>query len=468
MAKLMLNMVSTMFLARLLTPDDFGLIAMGAFITGYIAIFRDLGLSSATVQQLHLDHRQISALFWINGGVGLLLSAICAAAGPVAAWFYGDERLINIALISSLGFVFGGFTVQKKSLLSRSMNFFSLAVIDVCSMAIGAGVGILLAFNGVGYLSLVWMSVSTAAVSCATVWCIGDWRPSMRVKGAKINGMLRYGLDLSGFSVINYCARNLDNLLIGKFWGAEQLGIYAKAYNLLIMPIQQINNPIRSVAFPVLCSLQTQPARFRRYYLNILFFITALTTPLCLCLAVIAPEVVDLILGPQWDEVAIIFRLLAISAVAQPVCNTSGWLYTATGNSRGLFKWGSMGSLGLIISFFVGLPYGPKGVAVAYSIAVALWMLPCMYLAITGTSISIFDVVKVIGQPLIASAPGIAWLIIIRIAGANSVPIWLWLPGGLVGMAIFYWLVLFKVFGKGPLFLDVLQQIRPQNCLIRS
>lgn len=448
-----------MILARLLTPEDYGVVAMVTSITGFLTVFRDAGLSSATIQREGLDHKQASALFWINTAVGVLLAAICFASGPVIAAFYGDERLIAVTAVSALVFIFGGLAAQHQALLFRSMRFRVRAAIEIASLAIGIGLSVLLAWTGAGYMALAWMPVIVAAVHTLGIALTVRWRPSLQITNSNIGDLVKFGAYLTGFNTINYFARNLDNILIGKVWGPMSLGFYSRAYGLMTLPIKQINEPIGTVVFPVLSRLQSDPARFRRYYLNALFLLTALTTPLCLTLAVLAPEIVLIVLGPRWEGAIPIFRLLAISAVLQPILNTSGWLYTATGNSKRLFKWGSLGSLWLIGSFFIGLPFGPEGVAAAYALACAAWAYPCMRLAVANTAINVRDIVEAVRDPFLACLPGLIWIVAARHLLSEDFPLWVWLFVGLAGMVGLYWLLLSRAFGRGPFFRGIRQQL---------
>lgn len=428
--------------------------------SGFLEVFRDAGLSSAAIQREELTEEHASTLFWINSVMGLALAVLTIALAPLIATFYDDDRLFMVAVVASLSFVFGGLAVQHQARLVRAMRFREKAFIDVSSMVVGIVATISMAWMGFEYMALAWMPVVTACSHLLLTWLTVRWRPRFMLRLSGLGELLRFGMDVTAFSTINYFARNLDNVLIGKVWGAIELGLYSRAYSLLTLPIRQINAPITAVAFPTLSRLQSDPPRFRRYYLNALLLLTSLTTPLSLVLAVLAPEVVTIVLGPQWIEAVPIFQLLALSAVVQPVLNTSGWLYTATGNTRGLLKWGSLGALWLIMSFFAGLPFGATGVAAAYAIAIAFWAYPCMKLAAENTLISSTDIWRVVWDPFLASVPGILVLMLLRILVGDQMPPWIWVGVGLVIMGATYWWILAHVLGRRGLILDVARQLR--------
>ncbi|MBD1834956.1 lipopolysaccharide biosynthesis protein [Cyanobacteria bacterium FACHB-472] len=373
--KFILNMGSTVLLARLLTPQDYGLVGMVATVTGLVGLFKDMGLSTATVQKAEINHAQISTLFWLNVVFSLATMLITAAIAPLIAWFYGEPRLIWITLVSAIGFIFGGLTVQHQALLNRQMRFGALAMIDIVSMLIGVATAIVLALNGAGYWALVLMPLAMGMISALGVWFMCGWRPGLPVKHSGVSSMLAFGANLTGFGIINYFARNLDNLLIGRYWGAQQLGLYSKAYALLLLPINQINAPIASVALPTLSRLVDSPDRYRQAYLRIVEKLLMLTMPIMVFMIATSDWLVQLLLGSQWGETSRIFALLGIAGLIQPLANSTGWLFMSQDRAHDMFKWGFIGGTTAIVSFVAGLPWGAVGVAASYSL---VWICVCM------------------------------------------------------------------------------------------
>jgi len=265
-ARFVLNLTSTAILARLLVPQDFGLVAMVAAITGFLATFRDMGLSAATVQRREINHQQVSSLFWINVLVSLVVTLVTAAVAVPVANFYGDVRLVKITLALSLAALVTGLGVQHQALLARQMKFAVLSAIDLTSLAVGIFVAALLAQRGAGYWARVAMQLTVAITQSTALWVASSWRPGFMSWNSDVRAMLAFGGHLSGFNALNYIVRNFDNVLIGKFLGAVQLGIYSRAYQLLLLPLSQINGPISNVAVPVLSRLQNYPDRYRAYH----------------------------------------------------------------------------------------------------------------------------------------------------------------------------------------------------------
>ena len=366
--KFVLGMAVTVVLARLLTPQDYGLIGMVVVVTGFITLFKDIGLASATIQRAEINHQQISTLFWINVGLSILTMVVTIAIAPFVAWFYGEPRLTGITMVFAAGFLFGGLTVQHEALLRRQMRFVALSVIDILSLLAAPMVSIIMAWRGFGYWALVFGQLATAITNTVGVWIVCRWRPSRPTRNAGVRSMLAFGGNLTAFGVVNFFARSLDNILIGRFWGATQLGLYARAYQLLILPIEQINAPITAVALPALSRMVDTPERYRLAYVRMLEKVAILTMPGVALMIATSEWVVHILLGPKWMETAHIYRLLGITALIQPIANTAGWLFISQDRTRDMLNWGMISGFAMMAAIVAGLPWGAVGVAASYSI----------------------------------------------------------------------------------------------------
>jgi PST family polysaccharide transporter len=367
--KFVLGTASAIVMARLLTPQDYGLIGMVAILVNFVAMFQYMGLSTATIQWPELNHQQVSTLFWINVALSTGIMLLMAAISPAVAWFYHEPRLIGITIGYSLSVFLTGLEIQHEALLNRQMRFGVLAAIDVGSLLMGIAAALVTAWYGAGYWALVINQLTTSMVRAIGVWSACKWRPGKPVRGSGVRPMLSYGGNFTGTNLMNYFSRNLDNTLIGKFWGAQQLGLYAKAYQILLLPIQQIASPVANVAMPALSRLADSPERFRKAYLNIIEKLAMITMPGVVFMIVTSDWLVLFLLGPQWTETGRIFMLLGIAAVIQPVSRTCWWLFATQGRARDMFHWSLIGGAIAIISIIAGLPWGAVGVAASYAIA---------------------------------------------------------------------------------------------------
>lgn len=366
--KVVLGVIATAVLARLLSPHDYGLIGMVAVATNFVSMFKDLGLSFPTVQQRDINFDQISTLFWINVSVSVALIALMVALAPALSWFYGEPRLTMITIVMAMGFLLGGVAVQHDALLRRQMRFFALSGIALTSMVMGYVVGIVMAWRGAGYWSLVFSQLALLATNAIGVLMLCRWRPGLPKWNSGVTSMVTFGGNITGYAVINYFSKNFDSLVIGKFWGAQNLGLFNKAGQLLAIPSEQVDEPLSSVALPALSRLADSPERYRRAYLRMLDKVMLLTMPAITLAIVCSDWLVLIVLGSQWTGAARVLALLGIAALFQPVVNSAGWLFLTQGRGRHMLQWSMMNSPISIASILVGLAWGPTGVAASYSL----------------------------------------------------------------------------------------------------
>lgn len=369
-------------LARLLSPGDFGLVAMVTVVTGFAVMFVDAGLSMATVQRDKVTPQQVTNLFWMAVLLGTGIAATVAALAPAIAWFYGEPRLVPITLALSVSFVFSGLTIQHRALLRRTMQFHKLTAIQVVAAALGHVIAVILAWQLRNYWALVARPIVTAVVMAVGTWSLCHWRPGLPRRGTGVRQMAYFGFNLAGFNLINYLSRNVDYLLIGWRWGPTELGFYERAYRLLMFPLRQVNLPMSTVSVPALSRLQNEPEKYVQAYETIIGKLIYLTGSLVGFLIVTSDPVIRIVFGEQWLKSIPIFQWLAIVAVRHAYLNTTGWLFISQGRSREMLRWACIGTTITVSSFAIGLPYGPVGVAIAYALIpmfisppILFWML---------------------------------------------------------------------------------------------
>jgi len=404
-----LSLAAIPILSRLLDPADFGLIAMVSVFTGVAAMFVDAGLTMATVQRDELTHEQVSSMFWIATALGLLVALIVAASSPAVAWFYDEPRLVPVTWAMASGPFLGGLTIQHQALLRRNMRLAQLAAVQVVSAFFGYAVAIAVAWRFRSYWALVVLPVSVAALRMAGTWAACSWRPSLPRRGAGVRAMVGFGANLTGFNFVNYFARSGDNLLIGWAWGDTALGFYERAYKLMMAPLQQINGPLAGVMIPALSRLNGQPIPYRAAYFRSISVLQLVACPLMAFVAVMAPDVVRIAFGPDFGEAGPILRWLAIAGFIQPLLSSLGWLYVSQGRGRDLRNWGLVGCTLIVLSFVVGLPSGPLGVARAYAIMTCLVVAPlAIWFAGAAGAVTRADLARSCGLALVSAAPIVA------------------------------------------------------------
>lgn len=403
-----INLMSTVVLARLLSPTDYGMISMVLAITAFAGLFRDLGLSTASVQRRELTDAQLSTLFWINVGVGCFLTVAVAAASPIVAWFYQEPALLELTLMLSTIFLISSLGAQSGAALQRSMQFGRRALANVMGGLCALVVSIAMAYLGRQYWALAWGTLAGALTTTLCLFGLSPFRPLAPRTSAGLSSILKFGGHVTAFEFVNYFHRNLDQILIGRVWGAASLGLYARAYQLLMFPISNLRGPINAVAFPAMSRLKDEPAAFRQYYRRVTSVLAFTSMPLVSLLYVTSEPLVAVVLGPQWATVAPIFQSLAFAAFLQPVASLRGLVLLSTGNTGDYLRMGVINALGTSVAFIIGLRWGPTGVAVGYSAATYMLLLPTLNLAFRRTSVQVGDFFVAIWRPAIASVAAAA------------------------------------------------------------
>jgi PST family polysaccharide transporter len=373
-----MRLLGIVILARILLPEQFGLLAMVIPFTGFLGLFKGFGLGQATVQRESLGLDEVSNLFWITLSVCAVLTVLSLGLAPVIGWFYSSEIAELIMVVLSFQFLLEGLGLQHEALLRRQMDYFSLAMVQLCSLFLSVGIGIVAGIYGLGVWALVLKNISHSALRSLFSWGFVGWIPSVPGFTEKTRELLKFGGNLTGFTGVNYLARNADDVLLGRFWNSQVLGFYSKAYQLFTMPIRLINDPLGEVAIPALSRLKGEYEAFRRTYYTFLQSLLLVTTPLAVVMVVCADSIVSVLLGPGWQQAGTILRWLGVAAFIQPVANSTGWLFVAQDRTDEMARWGLIGASTAIGSFLIGLPWGGVGMAMSYSLVAIVLRFPLL------------------------------------------------------------------------------------------
>jgi O-antigen/teichoic acid export membrane protein len=460
--KFFLQTATTMVLARLLSPQDFGLQGMVVVVTGFLAFFQDAGLGMATIQRLEVTHEQTSTLFWINVAVGAILATLCAALAPLLVAFYHEPRLYWVAVISGATFMFNGLAAQHAALLQRDMRFVARANIDVLSLTVSSATGVVMAWLGYSYWSLVGMAIAYSIVGAAAMWLAVPWVPGPPRRRSGIRSMLHFGglATCNGFVV--FLAWNMEKLLLGRFWGADALGLYGRAYQLVTLPVQQLNAAVTSVAFPALSRVQHDAKRLARSFLTGYSLLISLTIPITIASALFAEEIVGIVLGAKWMEAAPILRLLAPVALVFAVANPLSWLVMSTGRAGRALSISTATTPLVIVGIVLGLSHGPRGVALGYSSALMLLLIPIAALSKRGTGITWADLWEATKPPFLSGLlAGAAGLFVKLTLDGRLAPILCLMVGLAVVLGVYAWALLIFMRQK-HIYMDLLSQLLPR------
>jgi len=458
-----LRIGSVMILSRLLEPRDFGLLGMVTAFTGVLSLFRDFGLSAASVQRATVTREQTSTLFWINVLVGTVLTVIAISLAPAVATFYREPRLLWVTYVVAISFLFNGAGVQHSAILQRQMRFTSLAWIDIVALVISTAIAIGGAKAGYGYWALAAMAVSLPLTTTIGLWLVSRWLPGMPRRGCGIRSMMRFGGTVTLNSIVVYIAFNFDKVLLGRFWGAEILGMYGRAYQLIRIPTDNLNSAIGEVAFSALSRIQDDASRLKRYFLKGYSLVLALTLPITIACGLFAEDIVIVLLGSKWKDAAAIFRLLAPTIVIFAIMNPLGWLLTSLGRVGRSLKIASVMAPVMIVGYLIGLPYGPKGVALVYSTLMSVFIIPVIIWAVRDTEISSLDVFTTIGRPLVSGLVAGAIALVLRFSYQHLLSSF---PRLIVEVAILFSLylaILLYVMDQKSFYLDLFRTLRRRS-----
>lgn len=381
-------------LARLLTPRAFGLLSMVLVFVGFADVFRDMGFRAALVQKRDVEERHESSVFWLNAALGALLTLLFVALAPAVAAFYGEPALAPLTAVIALKFFLDSLGIVQHARFTRRLDFRLLAVLELTAVGLSGALAVGLALAGFGVWSLAAQYLALAALSTALLWWAGGWRPRFTFEAAAVRELLGFSGNLLGFSVLNYASRNADNLLVGRFLGSAALGLYSRAYAVLLYPLNNISGTISRVMFPAMSSIQGDVPRVRRLYLRVVGVIALLTFPMMLGLLAVAESFVLGLFGIQWAGMIPIVRVFCLASLVQSIVTLNGTIYMALGRTDLQLRVG--GTIGVLSvgAIAAGLPWGVVGVAVSYTLYSLLVVYPHLRVAGSLLGLTFGDVAR--------------------------------------------------------------------------
>jgi len=421
-----IQIIGTVILARLLTPDDFGLVAMVAVFSMILVEFGTLRLTEATIQQENITHTQISSLFWINVVLCGLLMILFISLSPLIARFYHEERLVWISCAMAISFPFFGLSTQHLALLQRKMEFSRVAAIQIGATTLADTGAILLAWQDWGYWALVARRVTFPVATAIGAWVLCTWRPGVPALDPRISPMVKFGVNNLGGYTMNYFNRSVDKVLVGWAYGAQALGYYEKAYHLFVLPTNQLSSPLTGVAVATLSRLKNDPERYRRYYFKSLSLIAFVGMAIGMILTLIGHDLVLLLLGAQWDTAGRIFSFFGPGIGLMLINGTAGWLHLSLGRADRLFRWNVLAFIVTGLLFLAGSYMGPVGVAAAYSLSFYVLSGPALLYAGRPIDITFKHIMSVVWKPF----------------------------GAALGSALLWWAVIYLFDSTGQTFSD--------------
>ena len=398
-----LQIVAAIVLARLLAPEDFGLVAIVTVLTSFAPALIDFGLGDVTAQRSRITRGQVSSLFWLSSAIGFAVAVVLAASSPLIEMIYHEPRLEPIAWCTAISFVLWGTSNQHLALLRRTMQFGTIARIQVSSTLAGIVVAIFMALCGYGYWALVLRPIASSLWLACGVWLLCPWRPGFPVLDADVKAMVRFGLHVVGFSVTYTLARAVDRIGLSLFYRPDVVGYYQNATTLYDNSIFSVLIQLHTVGSASLSKFQSNPAALRQKYEAALSALAFFIMPTAAILSVTAEDVTILLLGEKWRAAGSILSIIALRGIFQVVEGSQGWVHLSIGRPDRWQKWGFV-SLGVqLVALLGGLPFGTEGVAAASVIATLLIAVPAIEYAGRPIGIGAALVMRAVGPQLIGA-----------------------------------------------------------------
>jgi len=372
---------SVVILARLLTPADFGIVTM---VTTFSLLFRSFGMNGFTeliLQREDLTHPLASNLFWIELGIGTLLTLAFAGSGHLLALFYHNPAVAPVAAAMSLTIGIGCLGWIHMGLLQRAMHFRTTAIINFVGQLLLVIVSIVLAMAGWHYWALVWGSVTQTVVVAVGAWWMCRWIPGRPGRAAGTGSGLKFATNVYSHFAFSYSTRNTDNLLVGWRFGARSLGFYKRAYDLFVLPETQLLAPMSAVVVSTLSRVSGNREQFQRYFLRAIAVLALVGMGIGADFALVGTDLIRFLLGPGWEEAGRIFALFGPGIGVMLLYNTHGWIHLSIGRPERWFRWGLMEFVCTASLFLLALHWGPSGIALAWTISYFLLMFPGFWYA---------------------------------------------------------------------------------------
>jgi PST family polysaccharide transporter len=401
---LAIQIISTMVLARLLTPRDFGLVTM---VTTFSFLFMNVGLNGFTeaiIQRDEINSTLASNIFWINVGASFVLTIGFAAMGSLLARLYKDPRIIGVTQALAFTIIITGLSVVHLALLKRAMRFSVASGIDIFGRIASVGVSIVLARAGWGYWALVAGFLAIQSTTCILAWFACRWIPSLPRRAANTGAMTGFAIHTYGRFTTGYFANNLDNFLVGWRLGATPLGFYKKAFDLFVLPSNQLSMNLTLVAVSALSRFQKDLVQYRRYLLSALGVMAFVGMGIGADLTIVGKDLILVLLGPKWGESGRIFTLFGPGIGPMFLYCTHIWIHLSAGRADRWFRWGFVDLAVTALFLCVGLHWGTPGVALAWVATYWIITLPALWYAGSPIGLRISQVVGVLWKYVVASA----------------------------------------------------------------
>lgn len=355
---ILLSIIIGAILARLLTPEEFGVVAIVMVFVSFFNLFSSFGIGPAVVQNQGLTVEDIESIFAFSIVLGFIFSAIFFLAAPLIAEFYDMQVLVNVSRLLSLSIFFYSIQVVPLALIQKKLRFKKLALVNVFIQLFSGSLAIFFAYKGFKYYALVYKSIFDGLATFVSFYWLAPVKPVFRIKTDSIFKISKFSTFQFLFNFINYFSRNLDNLLIGKYFGSAALGFYDRSYRLMMIPVANLTHVITPVLLPVLSQFQNENNKIFLSYMKLVKILATIGFPLSIFLFFSASEIINIIYGPQWEESIPVFKLLALTVGFQMLLSSTGTIFQAVNKTNMLFYSGLLSAVLMVSGISYGVFFG--------------------------------------------------------------------------------------------------------------
>ncbi len=401
--RVLLTILSMPVLARLLSPEDFGVAALATLVTEVVVLFGEFGLQSALIQRKKVYRLDLNTAFWSEFGLSILLAAFLVVTAEYFAIFFNQAVLDQVLYVTAVGIVLTSLTVVHRTVLARTMNFKVLSIIEITSSISRTSCAIMLAFIGYGFWSLVIAALIGFIVTAVMRFYYFPWIPTLRFSSARFKRMFSYGKHIFADNLLNYFSSNMDLIVIGKRLGTEALGYYQIAFTIPDLVRKNTQQVLTRVLFPSYSRVQDEPERLKKGFFSTISSVALITFPALFGLAAIAPTFIPFYFGEQWSSIIIPVQLLCIAASARTIMAMCGPLIHARGRPDLTMKMSAVRIPFLFLVLTIGSYWGIYGVALSVMIFFMLWMLIFLYISTRIINAKFTESISHLFAPALAS-----------------------------------------------------------------
>ncbi|ANI82283.1 lipopolysaccharide biosynthesis protein [Kosakonia oryzae] len=423
--KILVQLVNLVYIARLISPDEYGIMAMALVVVNFGSLIRDLGTAAAIIQRKEISDDLINAVFWLNIFMGISIAFVIVLFTPLIAMFFHQQKLSAVLLLISLIFPLSSSAAAHLALLERESKFQKIAIIEITSSLASVVIALLMAYYGFGVFSLVAQALVLNLLSAIQLWFGSTWRPNIKkaFHFSELRKIFGFSANLSLFNFINYFTRNSDNMIIGRYMSEYILGAYSLAYRVMLFPLQSLTFIAGRSLFPILSKYQDDNVKIRKTYLDCVFIILLIVVPLMSGMAVLRESFVAIVFGKQWHLTSEILLWLAPTAIVQSVLSTSGTVFMAKARTDMLMTLGILSMILQVSAFIIGVQYDIITFAKLYFIANVINFIPAMHFLMKIIGGNLWDLFKKSYCIFISNALMILVLVLIRNISVTNIEV---------------------------------------------